>query len=209
MPKGGQKRIRTGEESFSETEWKKMLAVVDNQQDRVMLMIGISLGLRRMDMVRLRIEKIDLERREITYHQHKKDKTDKETQEVIEDWRTLPISDGLVQEIRIYLNTLAEGGKIPAMGWLFPYGASEWGDRQLYNRLKTICEKAGVRPRKFHALRATAYKAMQKAGWPALHAAEVLGDTLDVAEMHYGTPSKDDLRELVDKKDVLAGKQGG
>ena len=62
---------------------------------------------------------------------------------------------------------------------------------------------AGIDTRPFHALRASAYKICKEAGWSPRMAAELLGDSLQVAETHYGAPSVGEMKEAAKMKPLF------
>ena len=167
----------------------KLMDACETLQDKAMLEIGISLGLRREDMVRLRVANINFEDHTISY-------TEKKKHGAI---RTKRMEKSLEQTLKMYTATIR--GSV----FLFCYGNSKWGDRSLYNRLQELCKRAGVRPRKFHALRATCIKFHQKAGWKPEECAALINDTPQVVMMHYATPSTSEMNELTDRSGVLGG----
>ena len=177
---------RAADESFTTTEIKKLLEVCDNLMDEVILYLGIYLGLRREDMVRITIGSIDFDNHLLHYYEKKKKRT-----------RMLPLAPKLERLLKQYVNTRR------GEDWLFPYGRSKWGDRSIWNRLNRLCDKAGVRRREVHALRATCVKFLRKQGWKDIEIAEILGDTIEVMRYHYGAPNLEDLKELMRKTDII------
>jgi len=177
---------RAADESFTTTEIRKLLEVCDNLMDEVIIYLGIHLGLRRQDMVRIKIASIDFNNHLVHYYEEKKDRH-----------RALPLAPKLEQLLKKYVNT-RRGEE-----WLFPYGKSKWGDRSLWNRLNRLCDKAGIRRREFHALRATCVKLLRKQGWKDIEIAEILGDNIDVMRYHYGAPNIEDLKELMNRTRII------
>ncbi len=53
---------RTGELALTRGEYNRLLAACGTQQDRVLIMMAVALGLRRSDLVRVRWSDIDFER---------------------------------------------------------------------------------------------------------------------------------------------------
>ncbi|MDD2262638.1 MAG: hypothetical protein PHW20_10275, partial [Clostridia bacterium] len=51
---------RTGEYALTRKEYDKALAACQNLEDRVLIMVGCTLGLRRSDIVRLEWANIDI-----------------------------------------------------------------------------------------------------------------------------------------------------
>ena len=174
---------RTGEHALTRKEYDRLIASCDSQQDRVMLMMGVSLGLRRSDIVRVRWDDIDLDNAELRYQEKKKGNR----------LRSVPIGPKLVQELRILKGTQPKTQKT----------VLSFGDRQAYNRFARVCTIAKVPTRPFHSLRATAIKFMQAAGWTPEQVAEMVGDSIRTIQEHYATPSRSELAEAAEHKEVL------
>lgn len=177
---------RTGEFALTRKEYEKLIAACRTLDDRVLIMIGCSLGLRRSDIVRLQwanIDLRDLEHATITYQEKKKG----------DRIRTVPIGPRLAQELLMLKNALPKSQKT----------VFSFGDRQAYTRFNKVCEIAGVEGRPFHAMRATAIKFMQAAGWTPEMVAEITGDTIRVIQEHYLAPSRSELAEAAREKEVL------
>jgi len=64
-------------------------------------------------------------------------------------------------------------------------------------------DKAGIERRPFHSLRAICYKLAQAKSWSMRTAAELLGDTLRVAEDHYNAPSRHEMEEIAEEKPLF------
>jgi integrase len=177
-----QQRYRTGEKALTRKEYDRVLEVCGVLEDRVMVMLAVSLGLRRGDLVRVRVANVDFHNHQLTYLEKKKG----------DRVRVVPIGPKLEQEIRMLIGTLPKG-----QDTLFSFK-----DRQAYNRFNTLCEKAGIGPRPFHALRATCIKFCQLSGWSPEQVSELTGDTIEVIQAHYLTPSQAEMKETMNKKEV-------
>lgn len=174
---------RTGEHALTEKEYQKLLRACGNQEDRVMILLAVALGLRRSDIVRIRWSDVDLDRAEISYRERKKG----------DRIRTVPIGSRLVQELLILRASQPKNQE----------RILSFRDRQAYNRFQHVCEIAGIPRRPFHALRATAIKRMQAAGWPPEAVAEIVGDSIRTIQEHYLTPSRAELAEAAREKEVI------
>lgn len=177
-----QQRYRTGEKALTRKEYEAILSVCGTLEDRVMLMMAVALGLRRGDLVRVKISNIDFTNHLLTYQEKKKG----------DRIRVVPIGPRLEQEIRMLIRTIPKG-----QDTLFSFK-----DRQAYNRFNALCEKAGIGRRPFHALRATCIKFCQAAGWSPEQVAELTGDTIEVIQAHYTTPSQGEMCEVMKNKEV-------
>ena len=167
----------SGEKALTRNEYEKCLLACNNQEDRVMLLVGVELGLRRKDLVNIKVVDIDLDNGKLSFFEHKKDRI-----------RTLPLSARLAQEIRILLNTLPRGQKT-----LFSYKS----DRTVWNRLNAIFDKVGIENRGVHCLRGTCVKLRQQEGWTVEQTAKLIGDRVETVWTHYSTPSDDELAALI------------
>jgi integrase len=183
------KPTTSGERALTPTEYAKLLEVCQTQEEILMLHLAIGLGLRRTDLSQIRISDIDLQNAKLSYYEHKKRRI-----------RTVPLSPKLVQTIRI---SLAGFGKAHTKKHLFAWGSTQYGDRTAHRRLQTLCDRAGIPRRPFHALRATCIKFCQRAGWTPEQTAKLVGDTLRYIQMHYTVPSDEELALVVTEKEVI------
>jgi integrase len=176
------KPYTTGELAFTDKEIEALLRVAPTREDELIVLIGISLGLRRVDMAALKTTNVNLKEGQLIYHEEKKDRE-----------RTVPISPKLVEVLRKYIAGIPKDQNL-----LFPMT-----DRTLYNRLRRMCDLAGIKRRPFHALRATCIKRAQRRGWKPEEAARLVGDTLRVIQEHYTTPSDAEMAEVAREKELL------
>jgi len=182
MPWKREKYGTTGEVSFSETEWNQLISVVDNLEDELLLQFTVTTGLRREDVVNVLIENIDFNQHTLTYYERKKRRT-----------RQIPLQEKVILKIRQYLNVVKR-----KHGKLFDFSG-----RTAYNKLNRYCEKANLKKRPFHSLRATCVKFCKKAGWDLLEIAKLTGDEVETIETHYAIPSGGDMSEVAKKKPTV------
>ena len=173
---------KTGEVSFSETEWNSLLGAVDSIEDELLLQFTVSTGLRREDVVSVLIENIDFDKETLTYYERKKRRT-----------REIPLQIKVLKLIRQYLNVVKR-----RYGKLFDFSG-----RTAYNKLNRCCEKAGISKRPFHSLRATCVKFCIKSKWSLLEIAKLTGDEVETIETHYAVPSKGDMNEVAKNKPTV------
>lgn len=178
---------RTGEKSLTQKEYRKILAVCNTLEEEVLMKMAVGLGFRRRDIASVKIGNIDLTEGRVTFHEHKKDID-----------RTVPLGPDLTQLLRKYLSTLPKN-----QGFLFKWGKGKYGDRTAHRRLNSLCDRAGIPRRPFHALRATCIKFKQADGWPVEATAKLVGDTIAVVQEHYSTPSDAELSELMRDKEGI------
>jgi integrase len=183
------KRSNSGEKSLTPDECEKLLAACSTLEDRVMILLQITLGLRRADLATIPITGIDLDIPQITL-------LDKRNGDGV---RTVPIGDRLKQEIVLLINTI----DTKKQKTLFSVG-----DRQMYNRFNSVAKVAGIRPGQnipIHALRATACQFMVEAGWRIEEIAEVLGVRVETVQKHCPPPAKSRVMQTAREKEVVAG----
>jgi len=93
------------------------------------------------------------------------------------------------------VGTIGKGGKTSLTKHI--------SSRQAYDIYNEHLELIGLQRRPFHSLRATCYKLCQAAGWSQRKAAELLGDSLRVAEEHYNAPSTEEMQEIAKEKPLF------
>jgi integrase len=150
-----------------------------------MIALTLALGLRREDVVNVKSRDFDPVNGVITYYEHKKKRT-----------RTSYIpSQEVIQLLNMHLKTCRPSD------WLFPsprttpyFRNKHVSSRHAYNVFNEHLEKAGISRRPFHSIRATAYKIAKERGWSPRMASELIGDSLEIAEKHYGAPSVGEMK---------------
>lgn len=173
---------RSGEKALTRNEYLKILDVCDTFEDELFIKFAIATGLRREDFVGIKIKDIDLNKNLLVFYEHKKGRH-----------RTIPLPNDLCQLIKKYLKTIPEKQEK-----LFPFCG-----RTAYNRFHELCRKAGISVRPFHSLRATCIKFCQQKGWTIEQTASLVGDSIEVVQEHYLTPSFDEIMENVNNKNIL------
>ena len=183
------KQSNSSEKALTRDECERLLAACSTLEDRVMILLQITLGLRRADLAMIPITGIDLGIPQITL-------LDKRNGDGV---RTVPIGDRLKQEIVLLINTI----DTKKQKTLFSVG-----DRQMYNRFNSVAKVAGIRPGQnipIHALRATACRFMVEAGWRIEEIAEVLGVRVETVQKHCPPPAKSRVMQTAREKEVVAG----
>jgi integrase len=155
----------TGDLALTREEYNRLIAVADNFEDRLLLMIGCSLGIRRSDIVRIKLENINFDRHEISYQEKKKGNR----------IRTVPIPPKLETELKLFM--VEQKRKT---GNIFSFK-----DRQSWNRFASLCDKAGVKRRPIHSLRSTCISFLIDSGFSVGEAAKIIGDTESTVFQHY------------------------
>lgn len=194
------KRYTTGEDALSPTEWQKLISVVDNLEDEVMLKMTVTKGFRREDIghgtlkrqrknktvwvtTGIKVENIHFDDKRLTYYESKKDRI-----------RDVPLNDNDITLIKKLINSRGKHQH----EYLVTYSG-----RTAYRKLQEYCDKAGIRRRPFHALRSTCVKFCKAAGWLDEQVSSLTGDTITVIQEHYATPSTAEMSEVAETKPVI------
>lgn len=209
----------TGQKALTRKQAENVIMAANNYEDKMLVLIGFTLGLRRDDLVRVEIPNIGFNTNELSYLERKKGNRIK----------TVPMSERLANELRMYVNSHCE----PGQKYLFPArqktskrktfswvqdpdtkkrtkvytGGKEQLDclymssRTAYNTFNELCKKAGVAtPVPIHAMRATCIKLKRDEGWTIEQVAALIGDTVATVQEHYSTPSTGELAALMKEK---------
>lgn len=174
----------TGEKAFTRDEFEKLLSVVDNSEDRIMLLIGVSLGIRRYDLSRIIVRNINFKEHTLTYLEKKKG----------DQPHTVFMPDRLEQELSIYIKEK----KLGLNDKIFTCK-----DRQLCNRFYDILDKANISRRGIHSMRGTCVKLCQANGWSIEECAKHINDRVTTVQVHYSTPSQSEMLDVVKRKGVI------
>lgn len=187
-----QKYFRTGRKSLSEADVHSLFSVITDLEHSALLMLAVSTGIRRGDIVRIKQNDFDYESRKLTFYEQKK----KRTHSVFVPVNTANMLEMLKKANRgeTYMFT----GKSEKS-----YGKGHLSDRQAYNIFNMYLKKAGLEKRPFHSLRSTCIKLCQKRGWKPEETAELVGDTLNVIQEHYSVPSEQEMKEVTKDKAIL------
>lgn len=197
MGRYSRQEYKSGQHALSPDEVEALMLTFDNISDKSMIGLAISAGVRREDIVNIKSRDFDSITGSITFYEHKKHKI-----------RTIYIpSAEVVQLITMQLNVCRHSD------WLFPsprttphFKNKHISGRHIYDIFNEHLDKAKIPRRPFHSLRATAYKLVQKQGWTPRMAAELLGDSITVSEMHYGAPSISEMISAARNTEVLKSK---
>jgi len=192
----------TGQKALTRKQTETVINSANSYEDKIMVLIGFTLGLRRDDLVRVEIQNIDLESKTLSYLEKKKGNRIK----------TVPITDRLQHELALYLKqhtTLGQKYLFPPRQRLSKRGkeireyhnCEYMSSKTAYNIFNALCEKAGVQtPIPIHAMRSTCIKLKQEEGWTIEQVAALIGDKVSTVQEHYSTPSTGELAQLMKEK---------
>ena len=183
---------KTGRDALTSREVEKLLESFDSIQEKAFIQLAISCGLRRNDVVCITKNDFNPSTGELTYFEHKKNRT-----------RKIKIpSTSTIHTLRLHLTSCKKSK------WLFPSPKntkvdSHVSDRHIYDVFNEHLDMIKIKRRPFHALRATCIKLCEQAGWKDTETAELTGDTVRVIQEHYKTPSQSQMEELAETKQIL------
>ncbi len=185
---------KTGRDALTHGQVKELLASFDSLEEKALIHLVITAGLRRIDVVNIKRNDFEPETGKLRYYEHKKRRT-----------RQIKIpSPEAIQTITMHLNSCRKSE------WLFPsplkgkqYKDAHISDRHAYDIFNEHLDRLKIRRRPFHSLRATCIKLCEKAGWKAEETAELVGDTVRVIQEHYCTPSEEQMGDLAKEKPIL------
>jgi len=181
---------RTGRDALTLEEVDLLLRHATSYQDELLLRVAIVTGIRREDLVAIRLEGVDVDTGAIQYYEAKKKRT-----------RKVTVGGETLVALRKYVNDFSRGGQ-----YLFPGregGVKHLSGKTAWNILDRALRSAGLKPRPFHALRATCIKLAQKKGWTPEQVSELTGDTIKTIQTHYSTPSHDEMSQVAREKALL------
>jgi integrase len=178
--------------ALTPAEVEKLLATVGDARDLALLSLAIATGMRREDLVAVKVADYDPVRLTISYSERKKRRI-----------RTdVPLDPKAATRLDLYLR--ARGRKSV---WVFPSdlpsSRNHLSSRSAWNILNRWCARAGLARRPFHSLRATCYKIAKARGWPVELAAWVIGDSIRVAQEYYGVATPGEVAAMLRERPLL------
>jgi integrase len=184
---------RVGELALTPTEVERLLGPIDVLLERAVLEVAVSTGIRREDLVAIPRANFDPESGRLAFREAKKHRE-----------REIYLTGRALITLRTHVRTQA-----PLTEFLFPSPRAtrsrhrHLSGRYAYNVFQKWLDRAGLRRRPFHALRATAYKLAKARGWSVEQSAALIGDTIRVAMEFYGVATPGELREVANEKPLL------
>jgi len=182
--------LHSGMVALTPDEVERLLRPIDRLEERCLLELALTTGIRREDLVAITLASLDLERGMVGFYESKKRRD-----------RRVPVQGRTLVDLRTYVRGLPRGSR-----WLFPSprkaGAHQTG-RFAWTIFNRWLDVAGLPRRPFHATRATAYKLCKARGWSVELSAALLGDTIRVAQEFYGVATPGELLEVAKEKPLL------
>lgn len=181
-----QRQRRSGQLALTQDELGRLYLAIPHLEDEALLRTAVATGMRREDVVRTELKDVDLDTGRIRFWEAKKRR----------EWRAYAGPDTL-KVLRQHIHKLPRGTP-----WLFPSPRDprrHVSSRTAYNVLQRWLDRAGLKRRPFHALRATCIKILQRRGWTIEQVMEQTGDSFRTIKEHYDTPTEEELRSIAGK----------
>lgn len=170
-------------ESFNFIEAKEFLRVINRVEDKALFVLAITTGIRREDIVKIELDRINLEGKEIIFWEEKKDR-----------WWKVFLEYDTVVALDMYIQTIPKGQKL-----LFTFTG-----RTAYNRLQKYRKKAKIRKEiRFHDLRTTFIRLSKALGRGERYVMQQTGDSARVILEHYENYDDEQMHDITDSKSLL------
>lgn len=206
-------KYTSGEKALEVNEYKKLLEVITDLQDELLIRMAVSTGLRREDLCNIKISNISIKDKTLYFHEAKKDTIQRQPSEKvngkkirgkpllidgktihIEKWRMIDLQPIVLTCLEKFWKTLPKEEQ-RKREYLFDFVG-----RTAYNKFNKWCRVAGIPERPFHSLRATCIKFAHNNGWSDESISKLTGDTISVIQAHYMTPSVGEMKRITEEK---------
>jgi len=170
-------------ESLTFKEVQTVIDACETLEEKAIVELSVSTGIRRADLVNLEINRVDLENHKITFWEEKKDRI----------WM-VALSPEVVQTLKMYIRSLPKDQR-------FLFNIS---DRTLYNRLQTILRRTNIRKHiPFHALRRTYIRLSKRLGRDTRFVMDQTGDTARVILEEYEGYTVDEMVNMMKEDNII------
>lgn len=183
----------SGQFALTPSEVHLLLEAVTDVRDQALLALAIGSGIRREDLVAIKLADFEPDRSVLRFYESKKRKV-----------RSVVLDPKANVALQRWLGSRARESQ-----WIFPsdYRFSKPRDhlsgRAAYNILQRWLGVVGLPGRPFHSLRATCYKLAKARGWSIELAAAQLGDTIRVAQEFYGVATPGEISQAMKERPLL------
>lgn len=176
----GLKKIK---ESLSFEEVQELIDSCETLEEKALVEVAVSTGMRRSDVVGIEINRIDLDKHKIIFWEEKKDRV----------WM-VSIPPELVQTLRMYIRSLPKDQR-----YLFDFSG-----RTAYNKLQIILSRTTIKKHiPFHALRRTYIRLSKRLGRDTRFVMDQTGDTARVILQEYEGYTVDEMVKMMQEDNIL------
>ena len=175
--------LKKMKESLTFEEVQQLIDVCETLEEKALIEIAVATGIRRSDIVKIEINRIDLKNHKILFWEEKKDRL----------WM-VSLPPGLVQTLKMYIKSLPKGQR-----YLFVFSG-----RTAYNKLQVVLTRANIRKHiPFHALRRTYIRLSKRMGRDTRFVMDQIGDTARVILEEYEGYTTDEMVEMMREDNIL------
>ena len=189
IPKVVSLKMSNADKYLSEDELVRLLASIEDLEDKSLVLFGLETGLRRSEVVSILTSNIDFTRQLAQVYDEKKD-----------HWRDVVFPRYIGSHLRMYLNI-----RTRKSARLFPFSS-----RTANRKLRKWCERAEVRLNAsgrsmvtFHWLRHTFIRRSKMVGRDIKLVQQNTGDTVETILRYYRELSVEDRLTEIESKPIL------
>ena len=171
-----------------------MLEAAEDFESEALLRTAISTGVRREDLVRIRMEGVDLEAGRIRFYESKKRR-----------WHEVSVGGETLPALRKWVAGLPSSST-----WLFPSSHGPVG-RKSGHRVRSVgiqrppasAQRGLPRTAPIPRSPGDVRQLCQRRGWSVEQVARLTGDSIRVVQLHYSTPSRAEMGQVAREKPLL------
>ena len=175
--------LKKMKESLTFEEVQQLIDVCETLEEKALIEIAVATGIRRSDIVKIEINRIDIQNHRVIFWEEKKDRL----------W-TVSLPPELVQTLKMYIRSCHKDQR-----YLF-----EFSGRTAYNKLQMILMRTNIRKHiPFHALRRTYIRLSKRMGRDTRFVMDQTGDTARVILEEYEGYTTDEMVEMMREDNIL------
>ena len=175
--------LKKMKESLTFSEVQQLIDVCETLEEKALIEIAVATGIRRSDIVKIEINRIDLQNNKIVFWEEKKDRL----------WM-VSLPPELVQTLKMYIRSLPRDQR-----YIFQFSG-----RTAYNKLQMILMRTNIRKHiPFHALRRTYIRLSKRMGRDTRFVMDQTGDSARVILEEYEGYTTDEMVEMMRKDNIL------
>ncbi len=177
------KALRTIKESLTFHEVQRLIDACDTITEKALVELAVSTGIRRNDIVKIEINRIDFKENKLIFWEEKKDRL----------W-IVALCPEVLQTLKMYIATLPRDQR-----YLFRFSG-----RTAYNIVQNLISKARINKHiPFHALRRTFIRLSKRMGRDIRFVMDQTGDTARVIIEEYEGYTIDEMAEMMKEDNIL------
>jgi len=179
-------RYKSGEKALTRQEYEKLIAVITDLQDELLIKLAIATGIRREDLCNIKFDDLHIKDSQLVFWESKKSRQ-----------RTIDLPDSIIVLVKKFYGSL-DKESLKKREYLFDFVG-----RTAYRHFQTWCGVAGINTRPFHALRATCIKFCHASDWSDEQISKLTGDKISTIQEHYMVPSVAEMQAVTQEKAIV------